>query len=139
MPIFNNSNKSKSLELLGVTLIPIVKIRACSNIIILKFRILNTQSISSGKIFQSTLCSSHRAQTRVKSPNLFRIRIGRNDPRGTLINKSFHAHLITTRANAKNSLLFRRDRSGGCNIKPSRTYIALIGPAISNRANFPAK
>lgn len=25
MPIFNNSNKSKSLELLGVTLIPIVK------------------------------------------------------------------------------------------------------------------
>lgn len=137
MPIFNNSNKSKSLELLGVTLIPIVKIRACSNII-LKFRILNTlRSISSGKIFQSTLCSSHRAQTRVKSPNLFRI--GRNDPRDTLINKSFHAHLITTRANAKNSLLFRRDRSGGCNIKPSRTYIALIGPATSNRANFPAK
>lgn len=25
MPIFNNSNKNKSLELLGVTLIPIVK------------------------------------------------------------------------------------------------------------------
>lgn len=42
MPIFNNSNKNKSLELLGVTLIPIVKVRAYSNIIILKFRILNT-------------------------------------------------------------------------------------------------
>lgn len=48
---------------------------------------------------------------------------------GTLINKSFHAHLITTRANTKNSLLFRRDRTGARNIKPSRIYIALIGPA----------
>lgn len=27
MPIFNDSNKNKSLELVGVTLIPIVKIR----------------------------------------------------------------------------------------------------------------
>lgn len=55
-------------------------------------------------------------------------------PKGTLINKSFHAHLITTRANTKNSLLFRRGSNRGSqlgNIKPSRIYIALIGPGRS--------